>query len=132
MADEVDRLVRTYGLGGRVLAETSQLAFLDQLVSKGSPVDTFVVSLGDVDGPLGAASRQGATGISFKFDPASEPMDASVVAGIHGVGFRIILWTVNQGPDDPEGNVAAAWAAAPDVIETDETDFFELLAAQTP
>lgn len=124
MADEVDRLVRTHAMGGRVLAETSQLAFLDQLVGRGAPVDTFVVSLGDVDGPLGAASRQGATGISFKFDPASEPMDASVVAGIHQKGFRIILWTVNE---DPPGNVAAAWAAAPDVIETDETDFFQLV-----
>lgn len=122
MADEVDRLVRTHGMGGRVLTETSQLAFLDGLTTQGTPADTFIVSLGDVDGPLGAAARQGVTGISFKWAPTSEPMDASVVAGIHAQGFRIILWTINT-PED----IAAAWAAAPDVIETDEPAFFDFV-----
>ncbi len=119
MADEVDRLVRAYGMGWRVLAETSQLAFIDPIVSKGTPVDTFVVSLGDVDGPLGAAATRHAAGISFKWAPSSEPMNASVVAGIHQKGYRIILWTI-----DAPADIAAAWASAPDVIETDAPDFF--------
>lgn len=120
MANEVDRLVRAYGMYWRVLAETSQLNFLDNVESMGTPVYTFVVSLGDVDGPLGVASTRGAEGISFKWDPASEPMNASVVDGIHRKGFRIILWTI----DAPE-DIAGAWAARPDVIETDAPDFFQ-------
>ncbi len=124
MGDEVDRLVRAYGMGGRVFAETEQLAFIDQLTSKGTPVYLFVNALGDVDGPLSAASRQGAAGISFKYGPGSEPMDASVVAGIHAKGFRIILWTIDTPTD-----IAAAWAAAPDVIETDEPDFCQYVGA---
>jgi glycerophosphoryl diester phosphodiesterase len=127
MANEVDRLVRTYGMAGRVLTETSQLAFIDQLVGRGTPADTFVVSLGDVDGPLGAAARQGVAGISFKYADGSEPMDASVVAGIHDKGFRIILWTIDLVPGDPvpEHVITEAWSAAPDVIETDEPTFFD-------
>ncbi len=127
MGDEVDRLVRTYGMAWRVMAESSQLAFLDQVKGLGTPIYTFIVSLGDVDGPLGAASRQGATGISFKWDPASEPMNASVVAGIHDKGFRIILWTIDVAPPpgDPGADIAAAWTSAPDVIETDEASFFQ-------
>ncbi len=124
MGDEVDRLVRAYGMEWRVIAETSQLAFLDQVKGRGTPLYTFIVSLGDVDGPLGAASRQGATGISFKWAPTSEPMNASVVAGIHDKGFRVILWTI----DSPE-DIAAAWASAPDVIETDEPGFFRSVPA---
>ncbi len=124
MADEVDRLVRSYGMEWRVLAETSQLAFHDELKSRAAPVYTFVVSLGDVDGPLGAAARQGADGISFKWGAGIDAMDASVVAGIHQKGFRIILWTI----DTPE-DIAAAWATAPDVIETDEPLFFDYVPA---
>ncbi len=119
MGDEVDRLVRQYGMGGRVLAETEQLAFIDQVTGKGTPIDVFINALGDVDGPLTQAHRQGAAGISFKYAPDSEPMDAGVVAGIHGSGFRIILWTIDAPVD-----IAAACAAAPDVIETDEPAFF--------
>ncbi len=118
MGDEVDRLVRTYGMEWRVIAESSQLAFLDEVKGKGTPIYTFIVSLGDVDGPLGAASRQGATGISFKWGAGIEPMNADVVAGIHRKGFRIILWTI-----DADADIAAAWASAPDVIETDRPDF---------
>jgi glycerophosphoryl diester phosphodiesterase len=124
MADEVDRLVRAYDMGYRVMAETSQLEFLDPIVSKGTPIYTFVVSLGDVDGPLGAAAHRHATGISFKWAPESEPMNASVVAGIHGKGYRIILWTI-----DAPADIAAAWASAPDVIETDAPDFFQHVSA---
>ncbi len=124
IGDEVDRLVRGYDMGWRVLAESSQLAFLDQVKSRGTPIYTFIVSLGDVDGPLGAANRQGATGISFKWAPTSERMDASVVAGIHQKGFRIILWTI-----DAPADIAAAWAAGPDVIETDEGNFFQYVTA---
>lgn len=119
MAQDVDRLVRTYDMDYRVMAESSQLSFLDESKALGTPIYTFIVSLGDVDGPLGAADRQGATGISFKWGAGIEPMDASVVAGIHSKGFRIILWTIDL-PED----IAAAWASAPDVIETDEPDFF--------
>ncbi len=125
MGDEVDRLVRQYGMGGRVLAETEQLAFINEVRGKGTPVYLFVNALGDVDGPLTEAYRQGAAGISFKaYAEGSEPMDASVVAGIHQKGFRIILWTIDTSAD-----IAAAWASAPDVIETDEPYFFQCIAS---
>lgn len=124
MADAVDGLVRTYDMGGRVLAETQQIEFLDPIVSKGTPIYTFVVSLGDVDAALTAASNRDATGISFKWAPTSEPIDADVVAGIHRKGFRIILWTI-----DAPADIRAAWASAPDVIETDEPGFFDILAS---
>jgi len=127
MGDEVDRLIRAYDMPYRMLAETSQLSFLDEVKGRGTPLYTFIVSLGDVDGPLGAASRQGATGISFKWASTSEPIDASVTAGIHQKGFRIILWTINDTAD-----IAAAWAAAPDVIETDEPTFFQHVPAPAP
>jgi glycerophosphoryl diester phosphodiesterase len=120
MGDEVDRLVRAYGMDDRVIAETSQVEFLDPIESKGTPMYTFVVSLGDVEPPLNVAAEHGATGISFKYAEGSEPMNAEVVSGIHGVGYRIILWTINAPTD-----IAAAWASAPDVIETDEPDFFQ-------
>ncbi|MGC4000180.1 MAG: glycerophosphodiester phosphodiesterase family protein [Anaeromyxobacter sp.] len=122
MANEVDRLVRLHQLDGRVLAETSQLNFLDGVVDKRTPLYSFVVSLGDVDAPLGAAHERGATGISFKYAPGSERMDASVVAGIHGTGKRVILWTINEDQD-----LLDTWAAAPDVIETDRPDFFDVV-----
>ena len=124
MADAVDGLVRTYDMGGRVLAETQQIEFLDPIVSKGTPIYTFVVSLGDVDSALTAASNRDATGISFKWAPTSEPIDADVVAGIHRKGFRIILWTI-----DAPADIRAAWASAPDVIETDEPLFFDYVPA---
>jgi glycerophosphoryl diester phosphodiesterase len=122
MGDKVDQLVRQYGMGGRVLAETEQLAFIEEVTAKGTPIDLFINALGDVDGPLTAAHRQGADGISFKYGPDSEPMNASVVAGIHGSGFRIILWTIDSAAD-----IAAAWEAAPDAIETDEPFFFSCI-----
>ena len=118
MADQVDALVRTYGMDGKVAVETEQRAFLERIVDRRAPVYGFVNALDDIDGPLGAASNLGATGISFKFDQTTEPLDASVVAGIHGVGFRIIVWTVNT-PED----IAAVWPMLPDVIETDNPDF---------
>ena len=118
MADEVGRLVGVHDLGGKVMVESSQQPFLERVVGNGTPVYSFVVALEDIDGPLGAAAELGATGISFKYAPTSEPLDASVIAGIHGVGHRIIVWTI----DTPE-DIAAVWAMQPDVIETDNADF---------
>ncbi len=123
MAGKVDELVRAHGMDGKVLVETSQKEFMEGIVDRGTPVYSFVVSLGDIDGPLSAAANQHATGISFKYAPTSEPLDAGVVAGIHGVGYRIIAWTI----DAPE-DVAAVWAMQPDVIETDRTDFMSCVA----
>lgn len=125
MADEVDRLVRQYGMGGKVAVESEQRSFLERLKHDGAPVYAFVVSLGDIDGPLSAAANVGATGISFKYAPTSEPLDADVVAGIHGVGYRMIVWTVNT----PE-EVAAVWPTKVDVIETDNPDFKSLIPQQ--
>ncbi|BDG05608.1 glycerophosphodiester phosphodiesterase [Anaeromyxobacter oryzae] len=118
MADELDRLVLANGMGGRVAVESEQRAFLERVVEKSTPVFTFVNALGDIDGPLTAASNLGATGISFKYDPSSEPLDASVVEGLHRVGYRIIVWTINT-PED----IAKVWPMQPDVIETDSADF---------
>jgi glycerophosphoryl diester phosphodiesterase len=118
MADEVDRLVRTHAMDGKVAVETEQRAFLERTVENATPVYSFVNSLGDIDAPLSQAANLGATGISFKYAPTSEPLDASVVAGIHRVGHRIIVWTINT----PE-EIAAVWATHPDVIETDNADF---------
>jgi glycerophosphoryl diester phosphodiesterase len=123
MADEVARLVGAHDLGGKVLAESSQQPFLERLVGSGAPVYGFVVALEDIDGPLSSAERLGATGISFKYAPTSEPLDASVVAGIHGVGHRIIVWTI----DTPE-DIAAVWAMQPDVIETDNAEFMRYVS----
>jgi glycerophosphoryl diester phosphodiesterase len=125
MAEEVDRLVRAYAMDWRVLAETSQLAFLDPVGGGASPIYPWVVSLGDVDAPLSSAVDRGATGISFKFAPGSEPMNASVVAGIHRVGQRVILWTINAADVD----ACAARRAAPDVIETDMPDWVEYVTS---
>ena len=123
MGEEVARLVRAHAMDWRVLAETSQLNFLDQVGD--SPLYTFVVSLGDVDAPLSSAVDRGARGISFKFAPGSEPMNASVVEGIHRVGQRVILWTINATDVD----LCAARRAVPDVIETDMPDFVEYVSS---
>lgn len=125
MADEVDRLVRQYGMGGKVAVESDQRSFLERLRHDASPVYAFVVSLGDIDGPLSAAENVGAAGISFKFAPTSEPLDADVVAGIHRVGFRMIVWTVNTSEE-----IAAVWPTKVDVIETDNPDFKSLIPPQ--
>jgi glycerophosphoryl diester phosphodiesterase len=118
MADEVDRLVGLHDLGGKVLVESSQRSFLERIVDRGTPVHSFVIALDDIDGPLSAAANLGATGISFKYDQTAEPLDAGVVAGIHGVGYRIVVWTINDPVDIP-----VVWSMAPDVIYTDNADF---------
>jgi len=118
MANGVDRVVRQYGMAYRVLVETEQKAFLQRIMDNQTPVYSFVVSLGDIDGPLSEAANLGATGISFKYAPGSEPLDASVVAGIHQKGFRIIVWTI-----DAPADIQAVWPTRSDVIETDNPDF---------
>ncbi len=71
MADQVDTLVRVYGMGGKVSVESEQRAFLQRIVDAGAPVATFVNALGDIDMPLSWAANLGATGISFKYGSAS-------------------------------------------------------------
>jgi glycerophosphoryl diester phosphodiesterase len=122
MADEVNRLVRAHGMDGKVLVESDQRTFVERVVANATPVYSFVVALDDVDGPLSAAARLGATGISFKYAPTNEPLTAAVVDGIHGVGHRIIVWVVNDPAD-----IAAVWATRPDVVETDNPDFRSLV-----
>ena len=78
-----------------------------------------MVSLGDIDGPLATAAEFGAAGISFKYAPESEPLTREVVDGIHGTGYRIAVWTVNEPAD-----IAAVWATGADVIQTDNPDFY--------
>jgi len=122
MGDEVNRLVRLHGLDGKVAVESSQRTFLERIAANGAPVFSFVVALDDIDGPLSAAANLGATGISFKYENGVEPLDASAVAGIHGVGKRIIVWTVNDADD-----IAAVWPMLPDVVETDNADFMSFV-----
>ena len=119
MASEADRLVRTYGMEGRVETESDSREFLVQIRDLKSPVASLVVSLGDIEGPLYTAWYYGAAGISFKYAPESEPLTRSVVDGIHGAGFHIAVWTI----DTPE-DIAAVWATGADVIQTDNPDFY--------
>jgi hypothetical protein len=109
------------------MAESQQPAFSERLVQLGSPVHLFVVSLGDIDVPLADAVALGATGISFKYAPTSEPLTASVVEGIHQKGQRIAVWTVNGATD-----ANAVWATHPDVIQTDDADFYGYVPVFTP
>ena len=51
--------------------------------------------------------------------PQNEVLTRSVVDGIHGVGYRIAVWTVNEPAD-----IAAVWATGADVIQTDNPDFY--------
>ncbi|HET8541128.1 MAG TPA: glycerophosphodiester phosphodiesterase [Anaeromyxobacter sp.] len=125
MADEVARLVAANGLDGKVMVESSQREFLERIVASATPVPSFVVALDDIDGPLSASANLGATGISFKY--GVEPLDAGVVAGIHRVGKRIVVWTI----DAPE-DIAAVWAAQPDVVQTDEPDFMSYTGGAAP
>jgi glycerophosphoryl diester phosphodiesterase len=122
MADEVARLVAKHAMGSKVAVESEQREFLERIVESGAPVYAFVNALDDIDAPLSASASLGAAGISFKYDPSTEPLDASVVAGIHGVGQRIIVWVVNT----PE-EIAAVWPMLPDVIETDNPDFMSFV-----
>ena len=39
--------------------------------------------------------------------------------GIHGTGYRIAVWTVNEPAD-----IAVVWATGADVIQTDNPDFY--------
>jgi glycerophosphoryl diester phosphodiesterase len=127
MADEVDRLVRASAFDWRVMAESQQPAFSERLIQLGAPVHLFVVSLGDIDVPLADSVALGATGISFKYAPTSEPLTASVVEGIHQKGQRIAVWTVNGSTD-----ANAVWATHPDVIQTDDADFYSYLPVFPP
>jgi hypothetical protein len=122
MADQVDRVVRAHGMDWKVLVESDQRTFVERVVANATPVHAFVVSLGDIDGPLSSAERLGAAGISFKFAAESEPLTASAVDGIHGVGHRIVVWTVNTPPC-----IASVWSAGPDVVETDNPDFMSFV-----
>lgn len=124
MAEEVDRVVRATGLGGRVITESDQDPFLERIQELATPVHSLVVSLGDVDLPLAKASDFGAAGLSFKYAPTSEPLTASLVEGIHRKGFRIAVWTVN-GPEDAR----FVWSTQPDVIQTDDGEFYSYLDA---
>jgi glycerophosphoryl diester phosphodiesterase len=127
MAEEVDRLVRANAFDWRVMAESQQPAFSERLKELSAPVHLFVVSLGDIDQPLTDAAALGATGISFKYAPTSEPLTASVVEGIHQAGQRIAVWTVNGATD-----ANAVWATHPDVIQTDDADFYSYLQVFPP
>jgi glycerophosphoryl diester phosphodiesterase len=127
MAEEVDRLVRASAFDWRVMAESQQPAFSERLKDLSAPVHLFVVSLGDIDKPLSDSAALGATGISFKYAPTSEPLTASVVQGIHQAGQRIAVWTVNGSTD-----ANAVWATHPDVIQTDDADFYSYLPLFPP
>lgn len=125
MAEEVDRIVRATGLDGRVMTESAQDAFTERLIELGSPVYPLVVALDDVDGPLTHAAEIGATGISLKYDPsdsAVEPLTASLVEGIHRKGLRIVVWIVNG-----ETDAQYVWSTSPDVIQTDDGDFYSYI-----
>lgn len=124
MAGEVERLVAAHGLGEKVAVESSQREFMERIVASATPIYSFVVALDDIDGPLSAAANLGATGISLKYH--TEPIDAGVVKGIHDVGYRIILWTI----DSPE-DIAATWEMQPDVIETDNPWFMDCVPPAT-
>lgn len=124
MAEEVDRIVRASGLDGRVMTESDQTPFLERIQELGTPVHSLVVSLGDVDGPLAQAAALNAAGISFKYAPTSEPLTASMVRGIHQKGLRIAVWIVN-GQADAE----LVWSTSPDVIQTDDGNFYGYLGA---
>jgi glycerophosphoryl diester phosphodiesterase len=130
MAEEVDRIVRSTGLDGRVVTESSQDAFTERLIELASPVYPLVVSLDDIDIPLSHAADLGATGISMKYDPSDpgvEPISASVIEGIHQKGLRIAVWIVNG-----EADAQAVWAMQPDVIQTDEGNFFSYIPDLPP
>jgi glycerophosphoryl diester phosphodiesterase len=130
MAEEVDRLVRASAFDWRVMAESQQPAFSERLKELSAPVHLFVVSLGDIDQPLSDAAALGAAGISMKYaptDPDVEPLTASVVQGIHQAGQRIAVWTVNGSTD-----ANAVWATQPDVIQTDDADFYAYLPLFPP
>jgi glycerophosphoryl diester phosphodiesterase len=116
MADAVIALVKKYHMGGKVVAESSSVSFMERIANENSIGQSWVV-LEDLDKGLSDAYKLNARVISYDWG-ASEPITGESVELIHRKGFGAIIFVVN----DPE-DIAAAWRMKPDVIQTDNPDF---------
>jgi glycerophosphoryl diester phosphodiesterase len=116
MADAVIALVKKYHMGGKVVAESSSVSFMERIANENSIGQSWVV-LEDLDKGLSDAYKLNARVISYDWG-ASEPITGESVELIRRKGFGAIIFVVN----DPE-DIAAAWRMKPDVIQTDNPDF---------
>jgi glycerophosphoryl diester phosphodiesterase len=119
MADEVLALVDKYKMHGKVLVESNSLEFMEVMDNQSS-VGQCIISLGDVDEGLANAAATKARGISLKY--GVEEVNSDVVALIHNKGYGLVLWTINEYDD-----IIDAWNSRPDFIETDNSDFKDII-----
>ncbi len=119
MASEILRLTIKYKREGKVLVESSSLAFMNELDNQ-DIIGQCVISLGDIDKGIADATATDARGISLKY--GEEELDADVVSLIHKKGYGLIVWVINE-PED----IVDVWNSKPDFIQTDNTDFMKYI-----
>jgi glycerophosphoryl diester phosphodiesterase len=119
MAESVQVLVDKYKMQGKVLVESNSVEFMKEIDDQ-TGIGQCIISLGDVDEGLANAAATKARGISLKY--GIEEVNYDVVALIHSKGYGLVLWTINE-PDD----IIDAWNSKPDFIETDNSDFKDIV-----
>ncbi|MCF6356935.1 MAG: glycerophosphodiester phosphodiesterase [Draconibacterium sp.] len=119
MASEILRLTIKYKREGKVLVESSSLAFMNELDNQ-DIIGQCVISLGDIDKGIADATATDARGISLKY--GEEELDADVVSLIHKKGYGLIVWVINE-PED----IVDVWNSKPDFIQTDNADFMKYI-----
>jgi glycerophosphoryl diester phosphodiesterase len=129
MADSLDPLVREFHMEWRLLVESDQSTFMRQYRDNGTPSYLFVEGYGAADPIISDADREGADGISYKYN--LEPFDPTFPEGLRIRGLRVIVWPVPQ-PVDNVADIPLVWAMQPDVILTDRTDFFDYVVMPRP
>lgn len=116
MAKSVLDLVAKYNMENKVLVESSSLEFMSEFENQKSVGQCVITVSGDIDEGLANAKATNARGISLKY--GLEEFNADVVSLIHNKGYGIMVWYINE-PED----IAIAWNAQPDFIQTDNADF---------
>jgi glycerophosphoryl diester phosphodiesterase len=122
MAKSVLNLVEKYKMENKVLVESSSIEFMSEFEDQNSVGQCVITVSGDVDEGLANAEVTNSRGISLKY--GIEEFNADVVSLIHNKGYGIMVWYINE-PED----IAKAWNAHPDFIQTDNADFKKYIPA---
>jgi glycerophosphoryl diester phosphodiesterase len=112
MAQVIIDLVSKYHMGGRVMVESEVGDFLFYIKSHSHDIETYLVSLGDLELGISRALEAKFSGVSFHYK-FEEPITEELVDLIHRKGLKIQLWTVLSQ------DISDAKAVNPDFIQTD-------------
>jgi glycerophosphoryl diester phosphodiesterase len=113
MAEEIIRLATAYQIEDRVMVESESGDFLYYIKIHSDKIQTYLVTLGDLELGLSRALDAGFSGVSFQYKK-NGPITKELVDLMRRKGLKIQLWTIEVADDIEE-----ALELCPDFIQTD-------------